>query len=282
MPELMNLDQSVPDPAVPNLESDKSITEVVEKDEPKPRVQSALRTVSILLAIAESSTGLKVKDIMDKLGLSRQVTYHLIHTLHGTGIIRKNSNNRYALGLAAASIAEGFGRQLAPPEHLAPKVRAIVEATGETAYAGGWIDGEIVAIATARGQSPVGATQVPHGYSGFAHARASGKLLLALADPAVRDAYLAKHSLVPRTENTITDREELMKEFDRIRGLGYALDNEEFHLGLRCAAVPVEGLGGRFVLGISVPSERFQANFERYMAVLFEVARIRGGDDHSS
>jgi len=60
----------------------------------KPRVQSALRTVEILLAIAQSSEGLKIKEITSTLNLSRQVTYHLIHTLQGTGIIRKNENNR--------------------------------------------------------------------------------------------------------------------------------------------------------------------------------------------
>ena len=84
--------------------------------EAKPRIQSAVRTVSILLAIADSANGLKAKEIMERLALSRQVTYHLIHTMQGTGIIRKNESNRYVLGLAAVSIAEGFSRQLAPPE----------------------------------------------------------------------------------------------------------------------------------------------------------------------
>ncbi len=247
---------------------------VVERNDPKLRIQSAVRTISILLAIADSPTGLKAKEIMQKLGLARQVTYHLIHTMQGTGIIRKNESNRYVLGLAVVSIAEGFRRQLAPPEHLARRVRSIVAATGETAYAGGWVDGEIVAIATARGESPVGAAEVPQGYSGHAHARASGKLLLAMVEPSVREDYLAKHPLEARTNRTITDPEELRREFEQIRSRGYAVDEEEFHEGLQCLAVPVEGLGGRFVLGISVPKGRFETNFERYLAVLFKAARL--------
>jgi IclR family acetate operon transcriptional repressor len=120
-------------------------------------LQSSVRTVSILLAIADSPNGLRAKEITEKLRLSRhQVTYHLIHTMQGTGIIRKNESNRYVLGLAAVSIAEGFSRQLAPPEHLARRVRSIVATTGETAYASGWVDGEIVTVATARGESPIG------------------------------------------------------------------------------------------------------------------------------
>jgi DNA-binding IclR family transcriptional regulator len=217
---------------------------------------------------------LKVKDITDKFGLSRQVTYHLIHTLNATGIIRKNENNRYVLGLAAVAIAEGFHRQLAPPEHLALRVRSVVAGTEESSYAGGWIDGEIVALATARGQSPVGAAQVPQGYSGHAHARAIGKLLLALSDSEFCEAYLDSHPRIARTTKTITDREELMHEFERIRAQGYAVDNEEFHEGIRCLAVPVEGMGGRFALGISVPSGRFESNFEHYLAVLTNAARV--------
>lgn len=247
---------------------------VAQKIQPKPRVQSAVRTISLLLAVADSPNGLRSKEIMDKLGLSRQVTYHLIHSLHGTGIIRKNDLNRYVLGLAAVSIAEGFRRQLAPPEHLAHRVREIVTMTGETAYAGGWLEGEIVALATARGESPVGAAQVPQGYSGYAHARAAGKLLLAMVEPSVREAYLAKHSLEARTRHTITSRDELTKEFARIRARGYSIDNEEFHEGLQCLAVPVEGLADRFVLGISVPKQRFAESFDRYLAALLKAARI--------
>ncbi len=247
---------------------------LAEKGERKPRIQSAVRTVSILLAVADSADGLKAKEIMKRVSLSRQVTYHLIHTMLGTGIIRKNESNRYVLGLAAVAIAEGFHRQLAPPEQLARKVRLIVAAIAETAHAGGWVNGEIVALATAAGNAPVAAAKVPQGYSGYAHARAAGKLLLALVDPSLREAYLAKHPLERRTNNTIADRETLEKELEEIRARGYAVDNEEFYEGLQCLAVPVQGLGGRFVLGISVPKERFEKKFDKYLAALLNAARI--------
>jgi DNA-binding IclR family transcriptional regulator len=235
---------------------------------------SAVRTISILLGIAESANGLKAKEIMNRFGLSRQVTYHLIHTMLGTGIVRKNENNRYVLGLAAVSVAEGFHRQLAPPEQLARRVRSVVAATGETAHAGGWVDGEIVALATAAGHDPLAAAKIPQGYSGHAHARAAGKMLLALVDPERRQAYLAKHPLEPKTNMTITDPAKFEKELEEIRARGYSVDNEEFYEGLRCLAVPVEGLDGRFVLGISVPRERFNKKFDKYLAALLNAARV--------
>ena len=105
------------------VDATKTLDEHVEASLPeaetaKPRIQSAVRTISILLAVADSPNGLRAKEIMEKLGLSRQVTYHLIHTMHGTGIIRKNERNRYVLGLAAVSIAEGFGANWRLPSIL--------------------------------------------------------------------------------------------------------------------------------------------------------------------
>jgi DNA-binding IclR family transcriptional regulator len=240
--------------------------------EPKPRVQSAARAISIVLAISRSTNGLRAKEVSEDLRIPRQVTYHLIHTLAGTGIIRKTAQNRYVLGLAAGSVAEGFHRQLAPPELLAPMVRAIVSSTGETAYASGWIDEDIVVVASARGRSPVHAAEVPHGYSGNAHARASGKLLLALGGAERVQSYFSTHILNVRTKNTITQSEKLQLEIDAIRARRYAIDEEEFSEGLCCLAVPVAGLADEFALAIAVPTARFHSNRDRYLQILRETA----------
>lgn len=245
----------------------------IEDEQRKPRVQTAERTVAILLAVARSANGLKAKDISDQLELPRQVTYHILHTLLGTGILRRNDQNRYVLGLAAAPIADGFRRQLAPPEIVAPKVRAAVAATGETAYASGWVDGHIVVLATQRGSLPVQAAEVPHGFGGHPHARATGKLLLALADAETREAYLAEGRLAAVTPNTITDRVRLAEAMRAIAAQGYSVDEEEFSPGLCCLAVPVEGMAGQVAIGISVPTERFHARFEAYLEALRRVAR---------
>ena len=239
---------------------------------PRPRVQSAARTVDILLAIARTRDGAKAIEISNELALPRQVTYHLLHTLNSTGVIRKNQQHRYVLGLAVGVIADGFRRQLHPPEHLAPIVRSIATDCAETAYAVGWIDGEIAVLASARGESTIQAAEVPHGYSEDAHARASGKLLLALVEPRLRDEYLARHGLRPRTVNTLTSIKRLHADFERIRVRGYAVDEEEFSKGLCCLAVPV--LDGRIAIGISVPAERFHHNFERYLSRLRAAAKL--------
>lgn len=243
--------------------------------QPRPRIQSAARSIAVVLEIARSGEGLRAVDIAQRLKLPRQVTYHILHTLLATGIIRKTEQNRYFLGLAAAVIADGFRRQLALSEHLAPLVRSVAAGTGETAYASGWLDGQIVALVSARGHLPIHAGELPLGYSGHAHARASGKLLLAFSDPAIVDDFLARNQLVSRTAHTITSAKRLRDELAIIRRQGYAVDDEEFSEGLCCLAAPLEGLGDTFAICVAVPTERFSENLKRYLRILKSHATLR-------
>jgi IclR family acetate operon transcriptional repressor len=72
-----------------------------------------------------------------------------------------------------------------------------------------------------------------------AYCSASGKLFLALMPPAKRDLLLDLMPLERLTDNTITDKDELLRELAEIRRAKYALDREEYLAGLVCLAVPV-------------------------------------------
>lgn len=240
--------------------------------EKRPRVQSVARAASILLAIATSDNGLKTREISARLGLSLQTTYHLLHTLAETGLIARNELNHFVVGLSVSTLAEALKRHLAAPEYLAPVVREIARKTGETAYASGWWHGEIVNLGAARGHHPVHATEVPHGYSGEAHARASGKLLLAYATSATRDEYLRTHPLRRCTPNTITTAKAMAHECEVIRRQGYSVDREELTKGLCCIAVPIAGGHVPYVLGLSAPADRFDQRFKQYLTTLRRMA----------
>jgi DNA-binding IclR family transcriptional regulator len=237
----------------------------------RPRVQSAARAVGILLAIARSDNGLTTREISEQVGIGRQAVYHLLHTLVATGMLTRDEGNRYVLGLRIASLAAGFSRQLAPSEHLGPLVRTLAQRTGETAYAAGWWDGEITTLTVARGTNPVQAGEVPQGYVGNAHARASGKLLLAFATADLRREYLDAHGLAPVGPNTIVDRSALERELDKIRVQGFAVDDEEFAKGLKCLAVPLDSGNSPFVIAVSGPSERVNAEEENYLATMRDI-----------
>jgi len=233
----------------------------------RPRVQTAARCVAILVAVSRSSRGLLAREIAEELGLPRQVIYHLLHTLAATGIVRKDSLGRYVPGMTMATLVEGFRRQLDAPGWFAPVVRQVALDTGETAYAVGWVDGEIVVLSSARGSAAIHAAEVPHGFSGHAHARASGKVLLAFAPPLQCADYLRGRRFTRLTGNTIANAGQLRAELERIRIDGYATDREEFTEGLCCVAMPLAH-STAYAIGLSAPTQRFESRMAHYLAAL--------------
>ena len=231
----------------------------------KPRIQTAARTSMVLLEVGRAgSNGLTAKDIADRLKLPRQVVYHLVHTLVGINMLRRAPSNAYVLGLAVATIAHGFRKQLATSDSLQDIALEAAEATGESSYVVGWLDDEIVVLSSARGSAAVTATIVPQGTTGDAHARASGKLLLAMSSKEDVNKYFQKHNMSRRTQRTITDRNDFAAELERIRQNWVGLDNEEYSAGLCCMAVPLGRVPSPVVIGISAPTERFKSNARLY------------------
>lgn len=240
--------------------------------ESRPRVQSAARAVGVLLAVAVSENGLTAREISERMGTGRQATYHLLHTLVEAGMLTRRGRSHYLLGLKVGVLAEGFLRQLSPSDHLAPLVRALAQETGETAYASGWSGGEITVIAVTRGTRPVHAAEAAQGTVEAAHARASGKVLLAYASDQERQAYFDSHPLTRVTPQTTTRVTQLERNLKEIRQQGYAIDEEEFAEGLCCVAVPVGGELSRVALSISAPRDRFLERKEEYLAAALRMA----------
>lgn len=244
------------------------------EQETKPRIQSAVRTIDVLQAVARAgSNGVSARDLSLQLKLPRQVIYHLIHTLLSVNMLRQVAGKNYVLGLGTANLAHGYRRQTSAPDHLAGYAQRAAADTGETAYVVGWVDDEIVVLATARSQSAIHAAEPSPGTAGNAHARASGKLLLAMSTDYEAQAYLARAPLTARTPNTLTDETAIAQELGRIRQSWIAVEREEFAMGLACMAVPIGSPPTRVVLGISAPAERFSQNFDAYVAKLQRIAQ---------
>lgn len=252
-----------------SLEFDVSVDDVGdESSQKRPRVQSVARAAAIIFAIAQDERGLSRKNISKAAKLSAQTSYHLLHTLVQTGLVARNEEGNYVLGLRVGSLAEGFQRQLSGAPQIASLVRQIARKTGETTYAARWIDGEVVSIDIVRGRHQIQALELPYGFSDDAHSRAGGKVLLAFATADQRRAYFETHSLRRRTPRTTCTVKDLEKQFAKIREQGYAVEEEEFAQGLCCLGMPLDNGLSPYAVGISAPVERFNENFDHYLDTL--------------
>jgi DNA-binding IclR family transcriptional regulator len=238
------------------------------------RIQSVERACRLLVAAVTASDGLTASEAAAEAGLAVPTAHHLLNTLVGEGLLAKDSRRRYGAGPRMAVLAEAHLRADRVPEYLLEPLRALARETGETAYLAGWRGGEIRALASVEGTSAVRVGEVQRGTYRHAHARATGKLLLALADPARRAAYLAANPPERITERTIADPARLDAELARIREAGYAVDEQEFLEGVSCVAAPIAEDGVLVAsFTISAPADRFSRN----RAALVSAVRAAAG-----
>ena len=239
--------------------------------EDRPRgVQSVDRALDILELLASRPGTLGVTEVAREVGLPAGTTHRLLVALAQRGWVRQDPGRRYGVGPAAQRVGDASSRELAT---LAlPALRAAVELSGETANVAGLEGDAMVYLA----QSPS-----PHTLRIFAevgrrvplHSTAVGKVVLAGMDDAKADALLRAGRLEARTPRTLTTVEALEEELRRVRAQGFALDDEEQELGVRCVAVPVgAGRWGALALSVSGPTERMTR--ERAAAVAPQLREI--------
>jgi DNA-binding IclR family transcriptional regulator len=105
------------------------------------------------------------------------------------------------------------------------------------------------------------------------HSTALGKAILAHRPAERVDEIVDQHGLPPVNENTVTDREELLDQLERIRERGFALDDEERLQGLRCVAAPIKPADGKVIGSISVSAPTSRMGDDRFHEEIPDVVR---------
>ena len=101
------------------------------------------------------------------------------------------------------------------------------------------------------------------GESNAAHATATGKAILAWLPPRELDRIIADKGLTAFTGNTIVDKDELREHLRLVRRNGFAIDREEFQLGVVCIGAAIRDHAGAVVgsIGVSAPLFRATADY---------------------
>ncbi|BBY65524.1 IclR family transcriptional regulator [Mycolicibacterium helvum] len=240
------------------------------------RIQSLARGLAIVSEIAISDGELTAAELSRRIGVSTQTTYHLLHTLRQIGYVEQDSSQRYRLGRAIPALIDGYKRQFSPPEAVIRLLRKLKDATGETCSLSAWSGDDVELIAQEPGDHTIRVADIQVGQRGALHARAAGKILLARADPEKRQRALDNLTLKKFTEHTITRRAKLEQELARAADNGWAMDDEEFSVGLTCVAACLDHNGTDFALAILAPTDRLKENSDDYLAALLDVTSGQG------
>jgi DNA-binding IclR family transcriptional regulator len=227
------------------------------------KVKSADRAMAVLDLLAER-TSLVFAEIAEALELPKSSAHSLLQTMTARGYLALDNGRRYRLGIHVWELAQRISQIDDLRTLLTPVMDEVVERTGETVQLA-TLDG-VSAVYVAVSESPHPMKLTSRAGSRLpAHTSAIGKVLLASLEPEEAVRRLDSAELTKLTEHTTSSPRTLIDELERIRERGYATDNEEFAIGLRCVAVPIRDLQGETVAAVSVsmPTPRYSRTSAR-------------------
>lgn len=201
---------------------------------------------------------LSATEIARKLGTTPGVIYPALYTLERYGYLERDGNKKYGLGLKFLERSNLILQQLDLRDKARPHLRQLADTYNVNAHLAVLYGWEVMYLHREEGYPTVIIKEVV-GQRVPAYCTALGKVLLASLDERELEAYLTEEELKPLTPKTICDPARLREELKLVRERGYALDNEEFHLGNVCIAAPVKNYLGKTIaaISISLPKERF-------------------------
>lgn len=234
-------------------------------------MQSLERAFGVLELVAARRTAMSLSELASASGLAPATLHRLARTLVDLGYLRQEPSRHYALGPRLFLLAEGSSMML--NSVALPHLGHLVDAIGETANLA-MLDGDQVAyVAQVPGRhsmrmfTEVGRRVLPH-------CTAVGKALLASSSDDEVRALVSRTGLPRHTPRTITEPDDLLAELERVRERGYAVDEGEQEVGVRCVAVAVPRSTLRLAMSVSGPAPRMSDELLAHaVPVLQEAAR---------
>lgn len=242
------------------------------------------RGLALLELLADGDEPKTLVEISGETGLPKSTLVRLLAVLNEMDyVVRVDDRPSYRLGHKVLRLSNAYMSSLdlsvVADRYLAP----LAVRTGQTANLG-MLDGDqVIHVGVHEPDRPIRFRASP-GVRDHSYCTGLGKMLLSRLDP----DHLAEHvPAVPFerfTDDTITTMDELIRELRRIQRRGYAFDDNERSVGLRCVAVPVE-LDGECLAAVSVsgPSGEFGPDRQQsYLERLSETAAELAGDPETA
>lgn len=239
-------------------------------------IQSVARAMRTLETIAAHGGVLGVSQIAAHSGLAVPTIHRIVRTLVDLGYLRQEPSRQYALGPRLLLLADRSAAILTTTAR--PHLSRLVDELGETANLAMLDSGEVAYVAqvpskhSMRMFTEVGKRVMPH-------CTAVGKALLSrLPEDEVR-VLLARNGMPRRTDHTITDPDTYVAQLHDVARDGYALDDGEQEVGVRCVAVPVGSAPVALALSVSGPAPRMTPELvDRAVPLLRDVSAALAAD----
>jgi DNA-binding IclR family transcriptional regulator len=237
-------------------------------------LQILSRAIGVLFAFSARRPQRTLDELAAELELSKTSLLRILRTLEGERFLLR-SDDHYRLGPRVLDLGNVFLSTLSVHKVAQPFMSALAQRCGQTVSLG-ILDGfEVVYIAIEQAQREVG-IQGEIGGRHPAHATGLGKVMLADLDAEALDALLDAQELKRLTHRTIVDPALLRERLRQVDKDGFAVDEEERGIGIRCVAAPIRDHRGQVIAAISLAGPIFHMTDDvlpDFQARLIDTAR---------
>jgi len=244
----------------------------MRKSNRKPRLdseglKSLRKAIRLLETFSIREPRLPLTEIARRGGLPLSTAHRILATLRAEGFVdREADRDQYRLGIRLLELGSIVLSTMELHREALPFIESLAHESGETVHLG-ILDGTQV-VSIEKMDSPHGlASNVTIGKGAPAYCTGVGKALLAFQPDTVVEGVW-RQGLTRHTPNTITSARRLREELARVRSVGYAVDNMEHEVGVRCIAAPILNHTDAVIasLSISGPASRIRKEDVRRLA----------------
>lgn len=223
--------------------------------------QSLEKALQIIEVMANSKIPMRLSDISESLSLPASTVLRFLNTLAAFDYVYQDPETlKYRLSLKFCRIGNLVSSQYSIREVVNPYLIKLSEECGESACLAIEDDMSVVYIDSVDGPDSLLRTMQRIGKVAPLHSTGVGKLLLLNYSEERLDEMIERKGLPVLTTNTISTKEELIEELEKIKIQKYALDDEECEIGVKCIAYPLRDYTGKIVASISVSGPTSRMN----------------------
>lgn len=237
-----------------------------EKEDKSNHVKSIMKAFLIMEELDKSGE-LSIGDLSERLHMDKATVHRLINTIKEAGYVIQNlDNKKYSNSLKLLAMGNRVMDKTGVRHIARPFVEELSRKSNETINLGVRIGNKIMYIDKMESSSTIKVglgigTSVPSYCSGL------GKAILAFIQDEERQEVLDSISYKKYTDHSIVDRVLMKKEFNKIADKGYAVDDEEYVVGLICIAAPIFDYHGKPIAAISISCPKYRYDEEEHLAL---------------
>ena len=235
-------------------------------------VQSVDRALSIIETLAEDDEGYRLSDLAVRTGLSTSTVHRLLATLESRRFVQfDRTESKWHVGARSFTVGATFARRRNFSAQAVPYLRKLRDLTRETANLA-VVDDEFIVVLTRMESREIMRSLTKVGGRVAMVASGVGKAVLATYSDEDVNAIIRHHGMPRLTEKSIVRPSDLFRELAKVRRQGFAIDDEEACMGLRCIAAVVYNDCSEPLAAISVSGMTSRITDER-LATLGETVR---------